>query len=116
MSGRIKAAFLAVALVCSANSSAESYSKVSAVKNITVGSGMIRVRLVDNTGGFEPCATERDWYYISLNSTSPGTREMYAALLSAKASGQNVFLQLTGCASGYSVITQVYMCDTLFCG
>jgi hypothetical protein len=42
-------------------------------------------------------------------------KEMYAALLAAKSSGQNVSLQLSGCASGYSIIKQVYVCDALFC-
>jgi hypothetical protein len=111
----IKTALLLSVLALATTANAETYSKVNPIKNITVGSGMIRVRLADNTGSFEPCAIERDWYYLELNSTTPGMKEMYAAILSAKASGQNVFLQLSGCISGYSVIKHVYMCDSLFC-
>lgn len=90
---------------------AEAYSKVSTIKNMTVGLGMARVELTDNTGSFEACSSDRTWYLLDLSSAAAGTKEMLATLLSAKAAGQKVFLQTIGCVGSYSRLTHIYLCD-----
>jgi hypothetical protein len=104
-----------LAMLVPLNCHAESYSKVSQIKNLTVSAGFARIELMDNTGDFEACSSERQWYYLDLSSTITGMKEMYAALLMAKTSGQQISLQLTGCAGTYSKITHVYVCDTQSC-
>jgi hypothetical protein len=41
------------------------------------------------------CRTRTDWHYF-LDLTSPGAKEIYSALLTAKATNQNVTIQSTG--------------------
>jgi hypothetical protein len=93
---------------------ADSYSHVTRVKGLTLqgSTNTVRIVLEDSTGSYEPCATD-SWYAFSL--ADQGGKEMYATLLAAKLSGNNLFLQSIGCLGPYSKVTLVYVCDTLWC-
>jgi hypothetical protein len=109
-----KKSFLFIALIALVPLNAAlaiAFSKPSTIKNITVDSGYARIELTDNTGDFESCSSERQWYYLEFTSS----KEMYAALLAAKMSGQKVYLASNGCVGSYSKISHVYICETANC-
>jgi len=75
------------------------------VTQLSVGTTYARVQL-DQMVSAEGCANYT-WYLLPF---PPGEgKEMYAAVLTAKTSGQRVKLQLTGCSSGYPSIAHVYL-------
>lgn len=91
------------------NANAESYSNVSTVKGMTVGVGFARIQLVSMKAA-ENCLNS-NYYWLD---TSQG-KEMFSALLAAKASGSELSLQLVGCQGDMPKITHVYICDKPFC-
>jgi hypothetical protein len=116
---KIIATLLGMYLCLPLVSIAEQYSEVSNVKSITVNHGnWVRVRLA-SMGPYESCGatTPPAWYVIDLSATDLPGKEMYSALLTAKATGQKVYFQLNGCFrdTSYTSITAVYYCDTRDC-
>jgi len=88
---------------------AASYSEVSKIKGMTIGVNHVRVQL-EVMKPAEQCSVSN--YYFLDTSVS---KDMYSALLSAKASGQLLSLQLDGCHLNMPKISHVYLCDTHFC-
>jgi hypothetical protein len=86
----------------------ESYSGYGLITELTVGVSWARVKTTDMGTPSEGCSSTT--WYILQDIKNEG-REMYAALLAAKASAQPVRLQLNGCYSNYSKITHVYVAD-----
>ena len=85
------------------------YSNVSTVKGMTVGDTGVRVQL-ESMKPAEQCSTT-NFYFVDTSIS----KDMYSALLAAKASGQKVSFQLIGCHNNIPKVTQVYLCDTHFC-
>ena len=106
--------FLLGLLAVTSSQAQSAYSAAGTIKNMTVGIDMARIELSSNTGNaalFTSCSSDRQWYYLDLASITPGTKEMFATLLAAKASGQPIFVQALGCVGSYSKIVHVYACS-----
>ena len=73
------------------SSYSESYSPVSSIKGLSIGPGYARVRLA-TMGGGEGCDTPK---FYKLDTTA--NKEMFSAILVAKATGKLVSFQLTSC-------------------
>ncbi|KZN60075.1 hypothetical protein N473_25465 [Pseudoalteromonas luteoviolacea CPMOR-1] len=95
------------------NAQAASYTEVSEIKAITIGTEGVRVKL-RTMKQYENCS-QKDWYFLDTNIKNFDT--MYSGLLSHKATKEKIFLQLTGCDSSnkYPKINHVYLCDTTWC-
>lgn len=83
----------------------ESYSNYGVITELSVGVGWARVK-TEGMLEFEGCI-KQTWYALSLSSGEG--KEMFAAILAAKASGQRVRFQLTNCFSDYPSITHIYI-------
>ena len=95
---------------------AETYSPVSTIKGMTVGTTLVRVFLADvDVLKFESCTVEAKKTGYALNPADTGVELMLSTLLSAKVSGQKLMFQSVGCHAGYSEISHIYFCDTEFC-
>jgi hypothetical protein len=73
------------------------------IDQVSVGTTYARVKFQTMVTA-ESCANQ-SWYILSFQSGMG--KEMYAAILAAKASGQEMRVQLNGCDTGYPSITHV---------
>lgn len=105
-----KSTLIALLLICN-QAYGESYSDVTTVKGLSIGTDYVRVQL-DSMKQAEGCPSVH-YYYLDTSDS----KNIYSALLSAKLSNQQLSLQLTGCdASGkMAKISHLYMCDKQFC-
>ncbi|WP_195742872.1 hypothetical protein [Shewanella woodyi] len=78
---------------------------------MTIGDSFSRVKQV-NMPSEELCG-RNDWYILDIQLDK--NKAMFSALLAAKASGQKVHFQLTGCWQNYPKITHVYNCKNQYC-
>ena len=95
-----------------ANVQAETYSEVSTVKGITIGTTTAaRVVLDSMKPGVESQCSDQKYYSLDLSN-----KEMFSGILAAKASGAKLSFQLNGCENNRPKIVHVYLCDQKFCG
>jgi hypothetical protein len=80
-------------------------SNVSTVTEITVGTTYARIKLASMTT-MEGC---EDQAYYYLDMTSGKNKEQFSAILATKATGGQIVIQATGCASGYPLISHIYL-------
>lgn len=96
-------------------SHAESYSSVSSVKGLTFYDDGVRIKL-ESMKEVESCANQNFYY---LPTPDEKSNKLVSVLLTAKASGEKLSLQLVGCEqmTGYSYpkVTHIYFCDTVYC-
>ncbi|MCG7535278.1 hypothetical protein [Pseudoalteromonas sp. OOF1S-7] len=99
---------------------ATAYTQVATIKDMTVSHNAARIKL-STMNELTECTsspTSAKWYHLDLRTD--GAQHIYSSLLAAKFSGQKMFLELRGCYSHdanskYPKVTQVYMCDTMWC-
>lgn len=90
---------------------AATYTDPDLITNMSVGLDHARVKTATMVQA-EGCSNAA-WYILDFTSTA--NPEMYAMLLAAKASGQKVHFQLSGCRDGYAKVTHVYNCNNASC-
>jgi hypothetical protein len=100
-------------LLLSNLSLADSYSKVSEIKSLTLSGEVVRIKLNSMTAVPECSGIKNDWYSLSLNDTY--AKEYYSALLTAKSTKEKIFFRLSGCFNNYAKIQTVYLCDNDQC-
>lgn len=99
---------------------ATAYTQVATIKDMTVSHNTVRIKL-STMNKLTECSsspTSAKWYHLDLRTD--GAQHIYSSLLAAKLAKQKMFLELRGCFSQnadskYPKVTQVYLCDTMWC-
>ena len=107
----MKKSCLLLLFLIALNTQAASYSDVSKVKGMTIGTTAARVVLESMKSGVESQCSDQKYYSLDLSN-----KEMFSSILMAKASGTKLSFQLNGCANNRPKISHVYLCDKKFCG
>ncbi|WP_194866520.1 hypothetical protein [Pseudoalteromonas sp. PPB1] len=99
---------------------ATAYTQVATIKDMTVSHNTVRVKLsvMNELSECSSSPTSAKWYHLDL--AKEGSQHIYSSLLAAKFAKQKLFMELSGCftqnaSSKYPRVTQVYMCDTMWC-